>query len=240
MKKAMFLRDELLVQARISDQELNEWERTKLVKPDGIAKDKTRFYSRDTLERVKKVKRLMSLGYQPEQILKIIKKVGLPTSGRKNEGPKNLHEYLTVGDLADRVGISARAVKHWEDKGIIEPDMRSEGGFRLYSEAYVYLCQLIRDLQLFGYSLEEIKLISDLFRNFLALSLDVDVYQPGETMLMLDEMSSQIQRFEKKLDLFKTGIARWENLLKGKKKELSELKGLTRKRQKDMKRNSDA
>jgi DNA-binding transcriptional MerR regulator len=240
MKKAMFLRDELLVQARISDQELNEWERTKLVKSDGVAKDKTRFYSRDTLERVKKVKRLMSLGYQPEQILKIIKKVGLPTSGRKNEGPKKLHEYLTVGDLADRVGISARAVKHWEDKGIIEPDMRSEGGFRLYSEAYIYLCQLIRDLQLFGYSLEEIKLISDLFRNFLALSREVDVYQPGETMLMLDEMSSQIQRFEKKLDLFKTGIARWENLLKGKKKELSELKGLTRKRQKDMKRKSDA
>jgi DNA-binding transcriptional MerR regulator len=240
MKKVMFLRDELLEQAGISDQELEEWERKKLVKPDGMTKDEIRFYTRDTLERAKQVQRLKGLGYQPEHILKIIRKVGLPTSGREKEEPKKLHEYLTVGDLADRVGISARAVKHWEDKGIIEPDMRSEGGFRLYSEAYVYLCQLIKDLQLFGYSLEGIRLISDLFRDFLAISREIDLYPPGETMRRLDEMSSQIQRLEEKLDLFKIGIGRWESLLKGKKKELSELKGLARKRQKEIARISDA
>ncbi len=228
----LLTRAELLEQAGISDRELEEWDRKKLVKADGITKDKARFYTRDTLDRIKQIKSLKSLGYRHEHILKIIKKVGLPASESGKERPKNLHEYLTVGDLADRVGISARAVKHWEEKGIIEPDMRSEGGFRLYSEAYVELCRLIRDLQLFGYALEEIKHISDLFREFLAISHDIDVYPPDETIPKLDEMSVQMKLFLDRLALFKTGIERWERLLKGKKRELSDLKERTRKRQK--------
>jgi len=74
-----------------------------------------------------------------------------------SEKSAKLKKHLTIGGLAKRVGVSARNIKHWEDKGIIEPDMRSEGGFRLYSQVFVYLCDLIKDLQLFGYKTGEKK-----------------------------------------------------------------------------------
>ncbi|MFA9453987.1 MAG: MerR family transcriptional regulator, partial [Candidatus Aminicenantaceae bacterium] len=165
-----------------------------------------------------------------EHIQKIIKKVGIPRSG-ENQGPlERMHRFLTVGDLADRVGISPRAVKHWEDKGIIEPEMRSEGGFRLYSDNYVYLCQLIKDLQHFGYSLEEIKAISDLFRDFLAINQNLSSFSSTEAARKLESMTDNIKHFVKKMDLFKAGMERWESLLKKKKREISSLKSQINKR----------
>jgi DNA-binding transcriptional MerR regulator len=108
--------------------------------------------------------------------------------------------------------------------------MRSEGGFRLYSEGYVYLCELIKDLQLFGYSLEEIKAISDLFRDFLALSQSLTAFSSAEAASKLLSMTEHIQSFEDKMALFKAGMERWENLLKKKKREISGLKGQIKKR----------
>lgn len=225
------MREILLAQSGISEEDLQEWERIKLVKPDGVTEDKHLFYAKETLDKVLHIKSLLEVGYQLDHILKIIKKVGLPRGQEKKGKPARLHEYLTVGGLAERVGISPRAVKHWEDKGIIEPDMRSEGGFRLYSERFVYLCQLIRDLQLFSYSLEEIKTISDQFRDFLAISSDISTYSAEETACILGEMIKKIKHLQDKMGLLKVGIERWENLLKKKKKEISGLKSLNIKRQ---------
>lgn len=240
MKKAMLLREELLDQASLSEKELLEWEQLKLIKPDGVTKDKTRFYSRDTLDLLLHVRNLKHLGYGAEHILKIIKKVGIPRQSDKIGKQTRLNQYLTVGDLAERVGISPRAVKHWEDKGIIEPDMRSEGGFRLYSEAFVYLCQLIKDLQLFGYSLEKIKTISELFRKFLALDRDLNMADPAEARLSLEAMTDQIQQLQDQLELLKSGVGRWEDLLKKKHKEISSLKMQNRKRGLSSEAKSDA
>jgi DNA-binding transcriptional MerR regulator len=245
MNKYMFLREEFLEKAGISEKELLDWEQRKLLKPVGITKDQVRIYSRETLDRILHIQKLQALGYQPEHIQKIIKKVGIPRSGEHEEPNENSQGFLTVGDLADRVGISPRAIKHWEDKGIIEPEMRSEGGFRLYSESYVYLCELIKDLQLFGYSLEEIKAVSDLFREFLALSQSLSAFSSAEAASKLESMTDHIQHFEDKMALFKSGMERWENLLKKKKREISGLKNQINKRrhkgaQKQVKGREDA
>jgi DNA-binding transcriptional MerR regulator len=240
MKKAMFLREELLERVGITDKELRRWEEKKLIDPDGKTADKVQFYSKVTVDRIEHIKKLLDLGYQPEHILKIIKKVGLPRSPEKEERSDKIHEFLTVGGLAERVGISPRAVKHWEDKGIIEADMRSEGGFRMYSEIYVYLCQLIKDLQLFGYSLEEIKSISDLFRDFLAIKSDISSFSSEETGRRLALMTDGIKDFESKMKLFKDGMERWEHLLKKKKKEISGLKAQNKKMQTTQEQKPDA
>jgi len=240
MKRAMYLREKLLAQAGISEEELQEWERIKLVKPDGATEDKFLFYTKETLDKILHIKSLLRVGYQLDHISKIIKKVGLPRGQETKGKPARLHEYLTVGGLAERVGISPRAVKHWEDKGIIEPDMRSEGGFRLYSETFVHLCQLIRDLQLFGYSLGEIKTISGQFRDFLAISSDISTYSAAENVRKLNDMTKKIKDLQDKMKLFEVGIERWENLLKKKKKEISGLKSLNIKRQAKKEQKKDA
>jgi len=139
-------------------------------------------------------------------------------------------KHLTIGDLAEKVGVSPRTIKHWEEKGIIEADMRSSGGFRLYSEIYVYLCNLIRDLQLFGYSLEEIKEISDLFREFLVLNKNVEIYSRVASEKKLDTMLTEISALKERMKLLKSGIGRWEELVNKKVKEITALKRRNEKR----------
>jgi len=141
-------------------------------------------------------------------------------------------DYLTVGDLAEKADVSPRTLKHWEDKGIIEPQMRSEGGFRLYSRAYSELCQWIKDLQLFGYSLEEIKSISDQVRDFLVLQNDLEAAPAEEAAAKLDAMIAGIQALNGKMRLLREGIDRWDTLLKKKKKEVLGLKERLQKRSK--------
>jgi DNA-binding transcriptional MerR regulator len=234
MSENFLLRKEFIEQTRISEKVLTEWEALKIIKPSGMTEDKTPFYRQELVEHTNNIKKFIDMGYHPEEIQKILKKVGPPKvadPGEKTGNPKN---HLTVGGLAYRVGISTRTVKHWDDEGIIEPDMRSEGGFRLYSEAYVYLCNLIKDLQLFGYSLKEIKTVSDLFRTFLAINNSIDTYPPEDTERKLETMCREIDRLNDKMSLLKEGIQRWEDLISKKQKEITNLKKKNLKRNKEL------
>jgi DNA-binding transcriptional MerR regulator len=222
--KAIFSRAEFLAKFNLPETTLCEWEKLKLLRPVGFSDDKIPLYSEKMTEQVWHIQKLNELGYGLEEIQKIIKKVGLPKPALKKRKVEDLDKYLTVGNLAERVGLSPRTIKHWEDKGIIEPDMRSEGGFRLYSQVYVYLCELIRDLQLFGYTLEEIKMISDYFRDFLGFQKDLASFPKGEVSLKLDAMLREIKILFDKMELLSKGIERWEDLVKKKKKEVLSLK----------------
>jgi len=235
MKKTIYTRDEFIKESGLTSEIFNEWEKRKILRPDGSTDDRTPFYTRASVEMAVHIKSLQNLGYKMEDILKIIRKFGTPKKGCGLEPQPKTSKLLTIGDLAERAGISPRTIKHWEEVGIIEPDRRSEGGFRLYSEIYVYFCELIKDLQLFGYSLEEIKKISGLFRDFLTVKNDLNVYSVKENMEKLDEMLHGIKVLYEKMGRLKTGIERWDDLLKKKKKEIVSLKTRNRKRLNDQK-----
>ncbi len=49
-----------------------------------------------------------------------------------------------------------RTIKFWEEKGLISPHRRTEGGFRLYRPSEVVRLSFIKDLQAFNYTLAEI------------------------------------------------------------------------------------
>jgi len=230
MKKSILLRNELLEQVGIKESQFREWEKHKLIRTDGVSNNGIPFFTENTAGRVVHIKQLLGLGYSLEDIQKILKKVGLPHSQAGKKQPNGAQAFLTIGGLAESVGVSSRAIKHWEDKGIIEPDMRSEGGFRLYSRNFVYLCQLIKDLQLFGYSLDEIKAASDMFRDFLTIQGDLEAFNSKENENKLKAMREKIDLLFEQIDLFKKGIDRWEELLKKKKKEISTLRNQNAKR----------
>ncbi len=224
MKKAVFERQELCRRLGIDGRTLDEWQDCKIFGPFGFSDDRTPLYSESAVAEGGQIKRLQELGYGTREIQKIIRKIGLPkAASRENSGEKK-RNFLTVGVLAEKVGVSPRTIKHWEDMGIIEPNMRSEGGFRYYSDAYIYLCNLVRDLQLFGYSLTDIKMISDLFRGYLSMRQDPDAGPAAEMAARLDTMLQEIDRLSRKMGLLKAGIGRWEDLLKRKKKEVAALR----------------
>ncbi len=228
--KNIFLQDELLSKLNISKKQLIEWENSSLIEQSGISDDDIPYYSNVEYEKGIHVKKFLELGYELDDIQKIIKKVGLPQLTPDKITNKKNNSYLTVGNLAEKIGVSPRTIKHWEDKGIIEPDMRSDGGFRLYSAGYVYLCNLIQDLQLFGYTLEEIKVVSDYFRDFWQIQNNIDAFNKDDTNFKLGEMQKSIENLFAKMNLLKEGISRWEELLKKKKKEIISLKNKNTKR----------
>lgn len=224
-------RKELIEKSKISGKVLNEWEEIKIVKPAGFTEDNIPFYTQLTIDRIHKIRKFIDIGYTIEEIQRILKKIGLPSRENDYGNSNKLKKHLTIGGLAERVAVSTRTIKHWEDKGIIEADMRSDGGFRLYSEIYVYLCNLVKDLQLFGYTLEEIKHISDLFRTFLAIEKDMNAYPGEETAQELDTMCREIETLNLRMNLFKQGIQRWEELISKKTKEINALKKKNQRRE---------
>lgn len=230
VKKNIFGRPELLERMNIPEESLKTWEERRMIKPFGFTDDRVPFYAQETIEKIELIQKLSDLGYEIGVIEKIIRKIGLPKAASRKGSRMKLDRYLTVGGLAERVGVSARTIKYWEDRGIIDPDMRSEGGYRFYSEGYVFLCNLIRDLQLFGYTLERIKLVSDLFRDFLELSRD-GASRPGQECLKkVEQMLEEIKTLSEKMELLKVGIERWHDLLKDKKKEIVGLRKRIQKR----------
>jgi DNA-binding transcriptional MerR regulator len=230
MNKNVFTKDDLLRRTGVSEEVLIRWTKEKLVKPAGFTDDKTPLFSEETMVRLENILKLKELGYGLEEIQKIIKKIGLPRAKTNRANNNGLDQYLTVGNLAEKAGVSPRTIKHWEDKGIIEPDMRSEGGFRLYSKIYVYLCKLVQDLQIFGYTLEEIKVISDYSRDFLALQERLESFDKAAATSKLEAMLESIQTLFDKMKLFREGMDRWESLMKKKKKEILNLKAKNQKR----------
>jgi DNA-binding transcriptional MerR regulator len=220
----IFLRKDFLKETSITEKTLHEFESNGLINPAGITEDKTAFYTKGSVEQISMLKSLMDLGYGIVEIQKIVKKIGLPNNSKIQHEEKNVEQYITISSLAEQVGVSPRTIKHWEEKGIIESEMRSAGGFRLYSQIYVFMCKLVKDLQNFNYSLEEIKTISDYFREFLLISRDLNQYTQKEAEARLEAMSSAIIQLYSKMNLFKDGIARWEGLLKTKQKEIHSLK----------------
>ena len=64
---------------------------------------------------------------------------------------------LKVGELAKKTGKSVRALRLYEELGLLAPAIRSKGGFRLYSGRAVTRIEWIQKLQDMGFSLTEIK-----------------------------------------------------------------------------------
>jgi DNA-binding transcriptional MerR regulator len=240
MSKDVLSLEDLARESGVTSESLAEWTKAKLLKPAGFTDGKVPVFAAGGLDRVAHIKRLAELGYGTEEILKIVKKVGLPRDGRGRRKAPDKDRFLTVGNLAERSGVSPRTIKHWEDKGIIEPDMRTEGGFRLYPEAYVFLCQLIRDLQLFGYTLEEIKAVSDEVRTFIAIEAEPEAFPQAEVDKRLEAMLVAIQALFDKMKLLEEGIERWQDLLKKKRKDILALQAKNRKRTKAAKEPSHA
>src|SRR3990172_3729215 len=66
--------------------------------------------------------------------------------------------YLQIGEVAERTGVTQRTLRFYEEKGLLKPPTRLEGGFRLYSEDDVRRVEQIKQLQsLLGFTLAETK-----------------------------------------------------------------------------------
>jgi DNA-binding transcriptional MerR regulator len=82
---------------------------------------------------------------------------------KRNAGvPASDEPHLQIGEVAERTSVTQRTLRFYEEKGLLKPPTRMEGGFRLYSEADIQRIERIKRLQqLLGFSLAEIKEMVD-------------------------------------------------------------------------------
>jgi len=64
---------------------------------------------------------------------------------------------MQIGEVAKRVDVTVRTVRYYEEMGLIEPAMRTEGGFRLYDISVVRRLQLIHALRSLDFPLKDIQ-----------------------------------------------------------------------------------
>ena len=80
---------------------------------------------------------------------------------QNNGRPQLLH----IGAVAERTELSLRTLRHYDEIGLVNPSERSEGGFRLYSEADVERILLIRRMKPLDFTLDQMRELLDITHN---------------------------------------------------------------------------
>ncbi len=66
--------------------------------------------------------------------------------------------FLQIGEAAARSEMTQRTLRYYEEKGLLRPPTRMDGGFRLYSAEDMARLERIKELkELLGFSLADIK-----------------------------------------------------------------------------------
>lgn len=63
---------------------------------------------------------------------------------------------MTIGQAAQASQISAKAIRHYEDLGLLPPVNR-RGSYRTYDASHIQAIMLIRQAQILGFTLAELK-----------------------------------------------------------------------------------
>jgi len=67
------------------------------------------------------------------------------------------HAYMTVGQLAKRMGTTVRTLQYYDLEGLLPPSDETYGGRRLYSDKDLIRLHQIQSLKYLGFSLDEIR-----------------------------------------------------------------------------------
>lgn len=65
-------------------------------------------------------------------------------------------ENLTIGKLARQAKVGVETLRYYERRGLIEPQCRTDAGYRLYDDDARQRLQFIRRAQTLGFSLAEV------------------------------------------------------------------------------------
>ena len=73
--------------------------------------------------------------------------------------------HVAIGEAAQRSGVSARMVRHYEGLGLLPAVARTESGYRQYGDADIHTLRFIKRSRDLGFSMEEIAELVGLWHN---------------------------------------------------------------------------
>ena len=90
---------------------------------------------------------------------------------------------LTVGQVADELGVTVRTLHHYDGIGLVRPSERSRAGYRLYSGADLERLQHVVVYRRLGFSLEEIARLLE------ATGADLEAHLLRQRAAVIDRLS---------------------------------------------------
>lgn len=80
---------------------------------------------------------------------------------------------MNISDVAKRTGLTSKAIRFYEEKGLVTAPIRSENGYRSYSQKHLDELTLLRQARQVGFNLEECRELVNLFNDPARHSADV-------------------------------------------------------------------
>lgn len=105
---------------------------------------------------------------------------------------------MLISEVAGRSGVSAKALRYYEEVGLVDPPARSAAGYRSYDEEVLDRIRFIRSAQALGLSLGEI-------RSIVALR-DRGETPCGHVLELLRVRSAEIERTIRELRSLKADL----------------------------------
>ena len=70
---------------------------------------------------------------------------------------------MTISELAKQTNVNITTIRYYEKRGLIAPTLRTDSGYRVFSEESIMDIAMIKYAQSLGFTLEEIKKILLIF-----------------------------------------------------------------------------
>src|SRR5690625_3468301 len=110
---------------------------------------------------------------------------------------------LTVGQVAEQLGVTVRTLHHYDQIGLLSPSARSGAGYRLYTQADLTRLQNVVVYRRLGFPLEE---IADLLDDAGPALVEHLQRQRAAVMSRLEEMSSLVTAIDRALEKEMNGV----------------------------------
>jgi MerR family transcriptional regulator, copper efflux regulator len=72
---------------------------------------------------------------------------------------------MNIGTVAERSGVSPKAIRYYESIGLVRPAERRPNGYRSYSLVDMRTLDFIKRARSLGFSVEEVRQLLDLWQN---------------------------------------------------------------------------
>jgi Cu(I)-responsive transcriptional regulator len=100
---------------------------------------------------------------------------------------------MNIGQAAKHSNVSAKTIRYYESIGLIAPASRTESGYRIYSENEVQTLRFIHHARNLGFSVKDVSMLLDLWRNQGRASADVKALAMAH-VAAVDHKIGELQR----------------------------------------------
>ncbi|KFK97542.1 MULTISPECIES: Cu(I)-responsive transcriptional regulator [unclassified Serratia (in: enterobacteria)] len=80
---------------------------------------------------------------------------------------------MNISDVAKKTGLTSKAIRFYEEKGLVTAPIRTENGYRSYDAKHIEELTLLRQARQVGFNLDECRELVTLFNDPARHSADV-------------------------------------------------------------------